>query len=263
MVLPGGNSSALFLACVLMAVVIVAGIDFRHILVLGLCGLAVFVCIFGIYKASGGTAFAHIGTAVSRIADESTDYEAQFLNAGTNEERYKVADKIRQPYGAKIAIKEGGLFGKGPGASTQKYVVPIIYGDYIFSFIVEEYGVLGGMLVLLLYISLVARGSIIVRNCEDEYAKIAIAGLCLLISGQGLFHILINCDVGILTGQTLPLVSHGTSSFWCFSAAFGTILSLSRIAKKKIEKETQNAKPLVDTTLRDDINEGIEYLKNC
>lgn len=263
MVLPGGNSSALFLACVLMAVVIVAGIDFRHILVLGLCGLAVFVCIFGIYKVSGGTAFAHIGTAVSRIADESTDYEAQFLNAGTNEERYKVADKIRQPYGAKIAIKEGGLFGKGPGASTQKYVVPIIYGDYIFSFIVEEYGVLGGMLVLLLYISLVARGSIIVRNCEDEYAKIAIAGLCLLISGQGLFHILINCDVGILTGQTLPLVSHGTSSFWCFSAAFGTILSLSRIAKKKIEKETQNAKPLVDTTLRDDINEGIEYLKNC
>lgn len=262
LVLPGGNSSALFLACILVATVLVAGIDFKHILVLGLCGIAVFLCCFGIYKASGGTVFEHIGTAVSRFSDESTDYETIFLQAKTNEEKYKAADKIRQPYGAKMAIKEGGVFGKGPGASTQKYVVPIIYGDYIYSFIVEEYGIFGGLIVLLLYISLVARGSIIVRNCEDEFAKIAIAGLCLLIAGQGLFHILINCDVGILTGQTLPLVSHGTSSFWCFSAAFGVILSLSRIASRKVEKETQAAKPLVDTTLRDDINEGLDILSN-
>ena len=66
-------------------------------------------------------------------------------------------DGIKQPVSAKIAIKEGGLKGKGPGKSTQRYVVPIMFEDYMFSFIVEEYGLIGGILVIILYISLLAR----------------------------------------------------------------------------------------------------------
>ena len=153
---------------------------------------------------------------------------------------------MKQPVSAKIAIHEGGLFGKGPGRSTQRYVVPIMFEDYMFSFIVEEYGLMGGILVIILYISLLARGSIIVRNCDNHFAKTAIAGLVVLITGQAMMHIMINCDLGPLTGQTLPMVSLGKSSFLMFSLAFGIILSISRIAKRKIAREAAKG-PLVDS----------------
>ena len=152
----------------------------------------------------------------------------------------KALDKMKQPVSAKIAIHEGGLFGKGPGRSTQRYVVPIMFEDYMFSFIVEEYGLMGGILVIILYISLLARGSIIVRNCDNHFAKTAIAGLVVLITGQAMMHIMINCDLGPLTGQTLPMVSLGKSSFLMFSLAFGIILSISRIAKRKIAREAES-----------------------
>ena len=72
------------------------------------------------------------------------------------------------------------------------------------------------------------------------------AGLCLLISGQAFLHIFVNVDIGPMTGQTLPLISHGTSAFICFCVAFGIILSLSRIAGRRIDKETRNSEPLLE-----------------
>ena len=105
---------------------------------------------------------------------------------------------------------------------------------------------IGGCIVLMLYISLLVRGSIIVRNCDNHFAKTAVAGLVLLITGQAMMHIVVNCDVGIHTGQTLPMISHGNSSFLMFSLAFGIILSISKMAKRKIEREAAEAKPLVD-----------------
>ena len=118
----------------------------------------------------------------------------------------KILDETMQPVSAKVAVSEGGFFGKGPGNSTQRYVVSVMYEDYIFSFIVEEYGMIGALVILILYGSLLARGSIIVRNCDNHYAKTMIAGLVLLVSGQALMHILINVDLFPLTGQTLPMI---------------------------------------------------------
>ncbi len=78
----------------------------------------------------------------------------------------------------------------------------------MFSFILEEYGLLGAFVMIVLYVSLLARGSIIVRNCDNTYAKTAVAGLVILISGQAMMHMYINVGLGPLTGQTLPMVSH-------------------------------------------------------
>ena len=136
--------------------------------------------------------------------------------------------------------------GKGPGQSTQKYKVAVIYEDYMFSFIVEEYGLIGGIFVIILYISLMARATIITKYCQEDYQKVLVAGLTVLIVGQAMFHIVINCDLGILTGQTLPLISHGRSSFICFCFAFGMILSMSRKTEKIIEKKTEDSNPLID-----------------
>ena len=105
----------------------------------------------------------------------------------------------------------------------------------MYSFIIEEYGLFGGLGILILYVSLLARSSIIARMCTDDFAKYALGGLALLITGQAFMHILVNVDIGPMTGQTLPLISHGASAFLVFCIAFGIILSISRKAKKKLQ----------------------------
>lgn len=191
-----------------------------------------------------GSYFERAGTWASRIKGSDADIE-KFLNAPKgSSEYYDALDAFRQPYSAKIAIHEGGIFGKGPGQSTQRYVVPVMYEDYMYSFILEEYGLFGGLFVLILYLSLMARGSIIVRSCNDRFAQILVTGLVLLISGQAMMHIMVNAQLLPQTGQTLPMISHGATSFLAFSIAFGILLSISRMAKKRIDAEIRNAEPI-------------------
>ncbi len=259
LILPGSNSSALFIGLVMYIVILLGGGNMRDMLILAAAGVAALMLCFGVYKLSDGKYLQRIGTGISRVF-EHEDWEQKLLDSRKGTLEYQEAlDAIRQPYAARIAVHEGGLKGKGPGQSTQRYVVPDISEDYIYSFIIEEYGLLGGILVIMLYLSLLSRGSIIVRNCgKDNFAKITVAGLCILISGQAFLHMFVNADIGPMTGQTLPLISHGTSAFLCFSAAFGIILSFSRMAARRIEKETREAVPLSGT--RDDVRDRLDDL---
>ena len=250
MIIPGSNSSALIIGLLMFVMILLGGGNFKDMAVLAAAGVAVIALIVGIYNLTKNTEhplFARIGTGVSRIFEED-HWEQQAIDSPKGSIAYQEAiDAIRQPYSAKIAVKQGGLLGKGPGQSTQRYVVPDMSEDYMYSFIIEEYGLVGGILVIFLYVSLLARGSIIARNCgSDHYAKLTVAGLCLLITGQAFLHMFVNADIGPMTGQTLPLISHGNSAFLCFSIAFGIILSFSRIASRRIDKETRNAAPLVE-----------------
>lgn len=247
LLLPGSNSAALFTGGIMFLVILLGGDSGKDMFILMLAGIALLALCVGIYKVSGGKLLGRIGTGLSRVFDKE-DYEAKVMSSTPRSiDYYQALDEIRQPYSAKIAVHQGGLLGKGPGQSTQRYVVPDISEDYMFSFIIEEYGILGGVVIIILYLSLLARSAIIVRNCgNDLYAKLAVAGLALLISGQAFLHICVNVDIGPMTGQTLPMVSHGASAFLCFCIAFGVILSISKIASKRIDKETRNADPLVD-----------------
>ena len=221
LLLPGSNSAALFTGGIMFLTILLGGDSGKDLGILLLAGIAALALCIGIYKISGGKVFQRIGTGLSRVLDKE-DYEAIVMKSRVGSvEYYKALDEIRQPYSAKIAVHQGGLIGKGPGQSTQRYVVPDISEDYMYSFIIEEYGIIGGMIIVFLYLSLLARSAIIVRNCgKDLYAKLAVAGL--------------------------SLVSHGASAFLCFCIAFGVILSISKIASKRIAKETMNADPLVD-----------------
>ena len=131
-----------------------------------------------------------------------------------------------------------------------------IYSDYMFSFLIEEYGLLGGILIIILYISLIARSSMIARLCGNEFARIAVGGLAFLITGQAFMHMLVNVDIMPMTGQTLPLLSDGASAFLVSCVAFGTILSISRMAKKK----TQTLEETVDYQ-NNDIQARMEILE--
>ena len=243
LVLPGSNSSAVFILAIMVLTVLVGGVDFKYIMMLAAVGICVLAGGYGIYRLSDGKYCKRIGTALSR-ADKVT-VDSLFIakeKYGKNSKEYKATlIKLQQPYAAKIAINEGGLLNKGFGGSTQKYVVPVMYGDFMYSFILEETGLLGGLAIIILYMSLMARGSIIVKNCRDTFAQTAVGGLVLLIVGQAFMHIFINLDVGLLTGQTLPLISHGSSAFLCFSIAFGIILSISKMAWKETSEQEREA----------------------
>ncbi len=254
MVIPGSNTASVFIAGIMFIVILLGGGNFKEMGLLALFALVTIGGCFLIYKISDGKYLERIGTAVSRLT-EDTDWERIVLDSRMgSKDYYDALDEIRQPYSARIAIHEGGIFGKGPGQSTQRYVVPDMSEDYMFSFIIEEYGLVGAIVVIFLYVSLMARGALIVRNCKDDkFAKLTVAGLCVLITGQAFLHMFVNADIGPMTGQTLPLISHGNSAFLCFCLAFGIILSISRTASKPMEKQQEEAEPLMEH--HDNIND--------
>lgn len=241
----GSLSSALFIGVIMLVTVLIGGIRFRDLILPGIIGLAAAGILVGMHFLAPEKILPRMDTWISRL--NPPDYESKITEYAPSTQEFRDAlDKLRQPEGAKMAIKEGGLIGKGPGKSTQKYVVAVMFGDYMFSFIVEEYGLFGAIIVIILYVSLLARGSLIVRNCENLFAKTAVAGLTLLISGQAIWHMYINVGIGPLTGQTLPLISHGNTSFLCFSIAFGIILSISKLTKESIDKMEEKADPIIN-----------------
>lgn len=262
LMLPGGTSSALLGAIVMGATVMIGGLKFKDIAILVVTGILCVGAAVGLHIATEGKFIPRLATAISRMDRKDKTLDVGSLVPGT-QAFYDYLDDHRQPDAAEIAFVEGGrhVFGKGPGKSTQKYVVSMMFEDYMFSFIVEEYGLIVGIIVILMYMSLFARGTIIVHNCNNRYAKSCVGGLVFLITFQALFHVLINCNIGVLTGQTLPMISHGRFSFLCFSVAFGVILSISKMANKKIHQQQLEEKKLMEKdeiSLSMDIVDGID-----
>lgn len=263
MVLMGSGSSAIFIGAILIAVLLIGGAPFKEIGLAALAGITMLLLIVGMYNASGGKIFPIFERVATMVTRFDADYDVEKLRTlkKGSSDFFEELDNIKQPYSAKIAIHEGGLTGKGIGGSTQKYVVSNIYGDYMFSFIVEEYGLGGAILIILLYVSLLARGSLIANKCTNEYAKIAVGGLSVLITGQAFMHMMVNADIGPMTGQTLPLISHGSFAFLVFCIAFGVILSISRMARNQIREEEEAAAPLYEREPGDDIQASMDILE--
>ena len=276
MVASGSNSSAMIIGGVMLVILILGGIKLKEIASLMAVGAVGIGLILGIHMMKSGSSDSQKATTQMVALDDSADTDnsrnriSTFLGRLTmntdpkqlvglkGQDRQDILDKISQPNAAKIAVHEGGILGKGPGGSTQKYVVPVMFGDYMFSFLLEEYGLWGGIIIIILYVSLLARGSWIARLCDSDFSQLAVCGLTLLISAQAFLHMFINVDLGPLTGQTLPLVSHGKGAFLSFCVAFGIILSISRMANKKIREEEEKQEPFIKK--EDDIQANLDVL---
>lgn len=131
---------------------------------------------------------------------------------------------------AKVAISTGGFLGKGPGNSIQRDFLPYAYSDFIYAVIVEEYGFLGGMVILFLYMFLLYRAGVIVKKSNRSFAAFLAIGLSLLLVFQAMINMAVNVHLLPVTGQTLPLLSMGGSSMIFSSISIGIILSVSRSA---------------------------------
>ena len=140
-------------------------------------------------------------------------------------------DEEKIPFQAKqayIAIATGGVSGKGPGQSDQRNFLPQSYSDFIYAIIIEEYGMIGGAVVLFLYLALLYRGTKTVMNSDRAYGGLLSAGLSFALVIQAMVNMAVAVGLGPITGLTLPLVSMGGTSQLFTGIALGIILSVSR-----------------------------------
>lgn len=150
-------------------------------------------------------------TAINRIQDFVNPEEIPF--------------QAKQSY---IAIATGGISGKGPGNSVRRNFLPHSYSDFIFAIIVEEYGIIGASIVILLYLGLLYRGLLTATKSERAFGGLLSAGLSLALALQAMVNIGVAVGLLPITGLPLPLVSMGGTSLLFTGLSLGIILSVSR-----------------------------------
>lgn len=133
---------------------------------------------------------------------------------------------------SKIAIASGEWFGVGPGNSNQRNFVPYAYADFIYAIICEEYGMIGGMVIIVMFLWLLFRCIHIVTRCPKAFGAILAMGLCLNIVIQAFANIAVSVHLVPVTGLTLPLISSGGTSLLFTCMSIGIILSVSKYVEQ-------------------------------
>ena len=177
---------------------------------------------------------------VSRVKTWQGRIEAAKIEKEMSKEAQRVSDSTdtkvplqidsrnSQKMFAKIAVARGGLFGKGSGKSTQRNFLPQSFSDCIYAIIIEEYGLVGGIFVMLLYIILLTRVTRIVKKRPLSFGALLSFGLAFIIVMQAMINMGVSTGLLPVTGQQLPFVSKGGSSMLMTGFAVGMILSVTR-----------------------------------
>ena len=214
LILPANFSTAAILFVTCMVIMFIGRISLKYIFSLIGLGLVSVVLIFFLDKTLPDL-FPRAGTWMARVDHFMNDEKAE-------------PDATYQVDQAKIAIANGGIIGVSPGKSTQRNFLPHPYSDFIFAIIIEEYGVAGGTLVLLLYLILFFRVIRIATRCEGNFGSLLTIGIGFSLVFQAMINMAVAVNLLPVTGQTLPLVSMGGTSIWFTSISIGIILSVSR-----------------------------------
>ncbi|MBQ1828890.1 MAG: FtsW/RodA/SpoVE family cell cycle protein [Prevotella sp.] len=176
---------------------------------------------------------------IEKLLHRADTWKARILKFGKDDvapQDYDL-DKDAQVAHANIAIVSSGVVGKGPGKSVERDFLAQAFSDFIFAIVIEELGLLGAAFVVFLYIILLYRCARIASQCENNFPAFLAMGLGLLLVVQAAFNMMVAVGLAPVTGQPLPLISKGGTSTIINCAYIGTILSVSRSAKMKREKE--------------------------
>jgi cell division protein FtsW len=225
--LPANLSTALMLFFVSIILMFIGRIKLRHLLAFGGI-MAVMLTIF------------ILASLVSKKEGRVTTWKHRIESylGGEKEENYQVNQ-------AKIAIVRGGMMQLRPGKSIQRNFIPHPYSDFIYAIIIEEYGLVGGIFVLTLYLYLLFRAAIMVRKSSRTFPAFVAIGLSLLITSQAMINMAVAVNLFPVTGQPLPMISMGGSSIVFTCLSFGVILSVSKGIKEQNdmaeETNTNNA----------------------
>lgn len=213
LIAPADLSTALvlFMTCVLM--MFVGRVDIKYIWLLILLGIVVFALL----------------TIIGSVAPEVVRSETWVNRLQDFMHNPDGGDQIQQ---SKIAMARGGILGVGPGNSIQRNSLPSAYSDFIFAIIIEEYGLIGGIAIIGLYILLLLRCVRLITRSPKAFGAMLVLGLGLIIVIQALANIAVSVHLVPVTGLTLPLMSMGGTSVLFTSIMIGMILSVSKFIEQ-------------------------------
>jgi len=263
LILPNNFSTAALIFSMVLMLTFVGNYSIKHIsyiLGIGLSLFAFFIIVAKVVEKTNPEntpkVFARVKTWENRVENFLKD------NPDSADDDYQIEK-------AKTAIASGGVYGLGPGKSVQKNFLPQSSSDFIFAIIVEEYGMIGGFGVMILYLLLFFRFVIAAHKANSPFGKLLVVGLGFPIIFQALINMGVAVQLLPVTGQTLPLISSGGSSIWMTCIAIGIIISVTKkeeeIAQELEEKEQRNIalQKLIDKQLLEDAEgENPDELEN-
>jgi len=222
LILPANLSTAAILFVTSVVLMFIGRVKLKYLF--GMAGIgAVLLALFVGFLLITPAVDGRIGTWQNRIKN---------FTKPNPEANYQVEQ-------GKIAIAQGGVFGKFPGNSTQKNFLPNPFNDFIYAIIAEEYGLVGVIVILLMYLILLYRGIIIAARAPGNYGAFLAIGVTFSLVFQAMINMGVAVNLLPVTGQPLPLVSMGGTSIWFTSIAFGIILSVS----KELENNSPETEP--------------------
>jgi len=232
LVLPANLSTSLLIFATAFILMFIGRVNMKYLF--GMMGIIVILLSAFIAITLSNDWESRIGTWKNRIEN--------YASAG-DEDNFQVSQ-------AKIAIVSGGLVNLRPGKSIQRNFLPHPYSDFIYAIIIEEYGLVGGVIVLALYLYLLFRAAVLVRKSSRTFPAFLAIGLAVMITFQALINMAVVVNLLPVTGQPLPMISMGGSSLLFTCVALGIIQSVSRgiknqqeIAEKLAEEQHEQHEP--------------------
>ncbi|WP_298221208.1 FtsW/RodA/SpoVE family cell cycle protein [Flavobacterium sp.] len=244
-ILPANFSTAALMFSMVLMLVFIGKYPLKYIGLIIAAGIMALALFFLMSKAfPDAKFFSRVKTWESRIESFTSKDE----NKDTDDEHYQIEK-------AKIAIASGGIQGLGPGKSVQKNFLPQSSSDFIYAIIVEEYGLIGGLTILGLYMLLFFRFIVAAHKANSLFGKLVVVGLGFPIVFQALINMAVAVELLPVTGQTLPLISSGGSSIWMTCIALGIIIGVTKkeeeIAAELDEKQQreETLKRMIDAQI--------------
>lgn len=229
LILPANFSTTAIIFTMIMALAFMGGYPIKYLVLILLSGIVAFTLFILTAKAFPDAMPNRVDTWTSRIEN--------FANGEDTEADYQIEK-------AKMAIASGGVQGLGPGKSNQKNFLPQSSSDFIFAIIIEEYGLIGGLFLMTLYLLLLFRIVIASHKADTIFGKLLVIGVGIPIVFQALINMAVAVELFPVTGQTLPLISSGGTSIWITCLAIGIILSVSARRQEIKEQEEREDNPL-------------------
>ena len=233
LIFPSNLSTAALLFAMVLILAFVANYPLSYLITIFGIGLTFVLLFFFLIKAFPGTFPNRIDTWVNRIEN--------FSSGKSEDGNYQIAR-------AKTAIVSGKVFGLGAGKSRMKNFLPQSSSDFIYAIIVEEFGLVGGIGLILIYLLILFRIIVIIHNTLSLFGKLTVFGLGIPIIFQAFINIGVALQLLPVTGQNLPMISSGGTSAWMTCIAMGIILSVS--VKRVITNETQNKEEISINPIR-------------
>ena len=257
-----GLTNTLLVMVVSVSMFLICGIPLKKILVV----IGIYAVLFGFFYLftkviNRSSEFDKVGQTEEVVSSGGGDHS---LGSQTQINRIirhirgvhpedELTDENRQVVMAKLAQARGGVFGKGIGNSRESVRLPLAFSDYIYSIVIEESGLIGGIFLMILYLLLLARAGYVAYHLSRALPAFLILGCAILIVFQALVHMAIVTGLFPVSGQPLPLISKGGTSVLVMSVAIGIMLSVSRYATR--QKEGKSARDNDEARhLGDDMN---------